>query len=299
MELTANDDPGTGTPGAGKEEDVDADEGNHGRDGRGALTVGDADDGDEELADDHAQGTPEEQGATTDFLDGVEGDRGGADIDDGGDHAQEEGVLDCTKLLEEDGTVVEDEVDTSPLLHHLEGGTEDSTADVGVGVEDVAAEAVQPALEVAALRDEGLLVLEVGVDLVQLVLDELGLLGLVTDTGQDLAGLVLLALADEETGGLGEQEQAGTQDQGPQHLDGDGDAVGARVLAVLGGVVNARGQEQTDGDAELVAGDDGTADLAGSDLGHVQDDDGGHEADTESCDQTAGNEQAQAGRGGL
>lgn len=185
------------------------------------------------------------------------------------------------------------------MLHHLEGGTEDSTTDVGVRVENVSAEAVEPALEVAALGDERLLVLEVGVDLVQLVLDELGILGLVADTGEDLAGLVLLALADEETGGLGEEQQAGTQDQGPQHLEGDGDAVGAGVGAVLGAVVDAGGQKQTDRDAELVARDNGTADLAGSDLRHVQDDDGGDEADTESCDQTTGDEQAQGGRRSL
>lgn len=93
---TADDDPGTGTPGAGEEEDVDTDEGDHGANSLVVVTVGNSDDSDDELADDHAQSTPEKQGATTNLLNGVERERSGADIDDGGDHAQQEWVLDCT-----------------------------------------------------------------------------------------------------------------------------------------------------------------------------------------------------------
>lgn len=106
----ADDDPGTGTPGGGEEEDVDTDEGDHGADGRRVLAIGNTDDGDDELTDNHAQGTPQEQGTTANLLNGVEGDGSGADVDDGGDHAQEEGVLDGTELLEEGGTEVEHEV---------------------------------------------------------------------------------------------------------------------------------------------------------------------------------------------
>lgn len=299
ISLTADDDPGTGPPGASEEKDVDADEGNHGSDGVGVLAIDGTDDGDNELTDDHAQSTPEEQGAATELLDGVEGDGGGQDVDDGSDHAQQEGVLDCAQLSEEGGTEVEDEVDTSPLLHHLKRGTEDGTTEVAVGVEDVATEAVEPGLEVATRRHQALLVLVVGLDLVELVLDKLGVLGLVTDAGEHLAGAVLAALADEETGRLGKQEQTGTENQSPQHLDADRDAVGAGVGTFLGGVVNARGQHQTDGNAELVAGDNGTTDLAGCNLRHVQDNDGRDEADTESSNETAGDEQTNAGGSSL
>lgn len=295
----ADDDPGTGAPGGSKEEDVDADECDHGGHGVGVLAVGNTDDGDDELADDHAQSTPQEQGTTADLLNHVEGDGGRADVNDGGDHGQEERVLNGAELLEEGGAEVEDEVDTGPLLHHLEGGTEDGAADVGVGVEDVAAEAVEPGLEVSGLGDQSLLVLEVGVDLVQLVLDKVRVLGLVTDACKGAAGLVLLALANEVTRRLGEEQKTNSENQSPQHLESDRDAVGTGVIAVLGSVVDARGQHQTDGDAELVAGDDGTADLAGRDLGHVQDDDGRHKADTESSNKTTSDEQTQAAGGSL
>lgn len=113
-----NDDPGAGTPGAGKEEDVDANESDHCTDGLGVLAIGDTNNGDNELAYNHAQGTPEEQRTTSVSLNGVEGERGGEDIDNRGDHADEEGIFDCVKVLEESGSEVEDEVDTSPPIVH-------------------------------------------------------------------------------------------------------------------------------------------------------------------------------------
>ena len=58
-------------------------------------------------------------------------------------------------------------------------------------------------------------------------------------------------------------------------LDGNRDTVATAVGTVLGGVDNARSEQETDGDAELVAGHDSATDLAGGNLGHVQDDDGG------------------------
>lgn len=113
-----NEHPRARAPGGGEEEDVDADEGDHGGGGGGGAGDG-AGDGDDELADNHAEGTPDKQGATAEALDGPEGDGGGDDVDDGGDHGDEEGVLDGAEVLEEGGAEVEDEVDTSPLLHHL------------------------------------------------------------------------------------------------------------------------------------------------------------------------------------
>lgn len=86
----------TGTPSRGEEEDVDRDEGDLGVDGGNVVRDGVArsvhvsvveadgvtDDGNKELADEHAEGTPDEQGATTEALDSPERDRGGADVDD-------------------------------------------------------------------------------------------------------------------------------------------------------------------------------------------------------------------------
>ena len=71
-------------------------------------------------------------------------------------------------------------------------------------------------------------------------------------------------MLDIVTGGLGEHEETAAEDESPQELDGNGDAVRARVRAVLGTVVDARSEKQTDGDAELVARDESTTDLARS-----------------------------------
>lgn len=118
----ADNDPGTGAPSTGKEEDVDTDECNHGRKSLRVVAISHTKDGDDELADDHAQSTPQQQRTTTDLLDGVEGEGGGKDIDDGGDHAQQERVVDATMFLlekvgEEASSKVEDKVDTSPPVY--------------------------------------------------------------------------------------------------------------------------------------------------------------------------------------
>ena len=98
----ADDNPGTGTPGRGEEEDVDTDEGDE-RTGSG-FVVGEsgADCADDELADDHSEGAPDEDGAATKALNGVEGDGGAADVDEGEDQGDEEGVGDRAKGLQED-----------------------------------------------------------------------------------------------------------------------------------------------------------------------------------------------------
>lgn len=111
-------DPSAGTPGAGKEEDVDANESDHCTDGLSVAAIGDTNNGDNELADNHTQGTPKEQRTTSVSLNSVEGDGGGEDIDNCGDHADQEGVINCAELLEESGTEVENEVDTSPPMAH-------------------------------------------------------------------------------------------------------------------------------------------------------------------------------------
>ncbi len=118
----ADDDPGAGAPGGGEEEDVDADEGDEGAGGVVVAGQGGADGADDELADDHAQRAPDEDGAAAEALHGPEGDGGGAHVDEREDEGDEEGVRDGAQGLEEDGGVVEDEVHPRPLLHHPAGG---------------------------------------------------------------------------------------------------------------------------------------------------------------------------------
>lgn len=99
------DDPGARTPGAGEEEDVDADEDNEDLVCNERVGGG-TDDGDEELAESHANGTHQKERATTPLLNEVETGEGGDRVDDVGGHGDEEGVLD-TGGLEEGGTVVD------------------------------------------------------------------------------------------------------------------------------------------------------------------------------------------------
>jgi hypothetical protein len=178
---------------------------------------GGTEDGGEELADEHAQGTPDEQGTTTETFDGVERDGSGQDVDESGDEADEEGVGNRAlgllvvemirrrgegtyELLEEGGTEEEDEVDTGPLLHHLQRSAEDGTTEVAVGLPDGALEAVGPRREVAALRNNRQLVFVVGNDLGKFLSNKLRVDGLTTDRRESLGSLFVLALLNKVTG---------------------------------------------------------------------------------------------------
>ena len=114
-----DDDPRAGAPRRRKEEDVNADERNLRPDGVWVLAVDRAGDRDDELAHQHAEGAPDEQGAAAEALDRVEGDWGGADVHEGGHQADEEGVLDRAELLEEGRAEVEDEVDSCDRICHV------------------------------------------------------------------------------------------------------------------------------------------------------------------------------------
>jgi len=137
------------------------------------------------------------------------------------------------------------------------------------------------------------LVLVVGDDLRKLLLHKLRVVRLATDTGKGVHGTLNVATLDEVTWRLREKEEPNGQDDRPQHLNSDWDTVGTGVVAVLGGVVDAGREEQADGNAELVAGDDGTTNLAWGNFRHVQNDDGRDEADAETSDETTGNKKTE------
>jgi hypothetical protein len=150
------------------------------------------------------------------------------------------------------------------LLHHLDGGTEDSAAKVGLGLPEAALEAVGPAAEPGGGGDQSTLVLLVGDNLSKLALDVDGVLRLATDTrqGVDCAGNI--TLLDEVARGVGKEHETSSEDDGPGELDGDGNAVSTSVITALGGVDDDGGEQNTNGDAELVTSDEGTTDLAGA-----------------------------------
>lgn len=110
----ADHDPGTGAPRGRKEEDVQADEGDHDLDGHGRLGVDGTDDGDNELADSHGQGAPDKQCAAAEALHAPERDGGGAHVDERRDELDEERVVNGAELHEEGGAKVKDKVDAGP-----------------------------------------------------------------------------------------------------------------------------------------------------------------------------------------
>lgn len=221
----ANENPGTRAPGGSEEEDVDADEGNQGSGRVLVIREGGSDSTDNKLADDHSQGSVDHDGATAETLNGVEGDWGGDDIDNGENHGNQERVVDRAEGLQEDRGVVEDEVDTGPLLHHLEGGSENRAAEVRAWVGESTLEAVCPGRDVPALRDDLHLILVVGNNLGEFLLDVVRVDGLATNAGKDCSSVDKVTLLDEVAGRLGKEEETDEKDQGWEELDSDGDTV--------------------------------------------------------------------------
>ena len=80
---------------------------------------GNTNDSHNELHNDHSRASDDEDLAATEAFDGPKGDGGRADVDKGRDEGDEERVIDRAKGSEEDGSEVENEVDTGQLLHHL------------------------------------------------------------------------------------------------------------------------------------------------------------------------------------
>ena len=177
----------TGTPGGSKEEDVEANECNLRGHSRVVMLVFSASShtnyGNNELANQHSESTINEECATTKFLNGVERDGGATDVDERGDHVDQERVANGLQLLEEGGselprhqrkspsglatclTYIEDEVNTSPLLHHLKRGAKDGAAQVGSRVAESTSEAVEPGDKVSTTWHDRQLIIIIGNDL--------------------------------------------------------------------------------------------------------------------------------------
>lgn len=271
----ADDNPGTRTPSRGEEEDEDGNEGDLSVDSSNVVGSGVAsgvkvrlvetnrhtDNGDDEQADTHTSSADNQDETTTKLLNGVERDGGRQDVDESEDQRHQEGVADGTGRLEEGRGVVEDEVDTGPLLHHLERGTQDRAAQVGLATPEAALEAVGPRSEPGGVGDKLALILLVGDDLSKLNLDELGVTGLTTEAGERVGSLVQTTALDEVTGGVGQEEQASGEEDTEDELDTDGDTVRAGVIVVLGLVNDTGCEQQANGNAELVAGNQSTTNL--------------------------------------
>ena len=114
-----------------------------------------------------------------------------------------------------------------------------------------------------------------------------------------MGGSLKVALLDVVTRRLRQEEETTRKDHSPKHLEGNWDSVRASIHSVLGAIVDAGSKQEADGDAELVARYYRTTNLLGSNLGHVENNNGRDETDTKTSDQSTSDEEAKTGGGSL
>ena len=209
----------------------------------------DTNDGDQELADAHPDGTDHKQSPSTEPLDTPHPRESHEDADDvEGDGDQER--VGNPGVLEKRGTIVGDEVDAGELLPGLDEDTRE-------GAEKEFVVGCAEAVSVRRLA-QFLLVLEGNADLAKFCL-ELGMVGREGDeTGESTGGILVALLLDEPSRGLGEEDHPDGENKCPNELDRDGELPRSVSGFVLGGIVDDGGEEETDRDCPLITGDDGT-----------------------------------------
>jgi hypothetical protein len=148
------------------------------------------------------------------------------------------------------------------LLHHLKRGTENGSSKVRFGIPEAAAEAGEPTAPECGVRDQGTLILFIGDDLGDLGLNIGGILGLSTNAGKSIDSIFNASLLDVVTRRVGKEEQAATKNESPGELQSNRDTIGSGRVEILSSVDNAGGEQKTNGNTELVSGDERTADLA-------------------------------------
>lgn len=139
-----------------------------------------------------------------------------------------------------------DEVDSSPLLEHLQRGADQDATEVTGGAE-TASEAVEP-----AGRGDSHFVVVVGLDLGKLGQEVWRIGWLATDSGESFQRPLGFAFLDQIARGLRKQKQAECKNCGPDELDGYWDAVRVAIVEVLGALVDASSDKQTNGDSPLI-----------------------------------------------
>jgi hypothetical protein len=216
--------------------------------------------GNDKLADTHPDGTPEKKRSSSPVVARVQPREGRHHVDRACDHSNNERITNPT-VLEELRAIVKDKVDTRQLLQSL---------DAHAG-KLALAHASAEAIEVRGFSNRQFK-LVVGVDLGELVQHGRVVSREAAEFAQGDTGLVHEAALDEVAGRFWEEEHAYDEDDGPCELHCDGDAVGACVLALVGGVIDDGGEEEADGDGELVGAYNGAADPFGGGFGLVEGD---------------------------
>ena len=118
------------------------------------------------------------------------------------------------------------------------------------------------------------------------------------DESQGLGRLGLSTTAVLPAGRLAHDQHAGAHDGGGDEADAHGDAPRVLGLDGLGTVVDTVGDEDAEGDEQLVGGDESTTGLAGRRLGLVHWRQDGEGADAETVNKTADDDLVPLVRGG-
>ena len=287
-------DPGERQEGEGEEDDEeqDTDDGT-----LGILLVildqtGHGDDERETLAEE----TDEEELATADLLDHEERRDGGEGVDGREDttHGKSETVFQVQVLLEEQGRVVDGSIAAGELLEELAGAAEHAALELlGLAESEEDLETGLAGLGHLDIRLHEVVVGKHGFRVRRVVLE----------LGEDLDGLRVVAAHDEPTGGVGEEDGTGDDDEREQDLESDGEPPLHRLVDVGQTEDDPVSDQGTDGDHGTLEADEKTTVVRGRTLRLPDGDGRGVEAVTDSGDDTADNElpqtpmRAEAGAG--
>ena len=170
--------------------------------------------------------------------------------------------------------VVEEVVGTSQLLEGLQSHTQADTV-----------EHARRSEEFVPLLAAGF-GLELVLDLVELLEDDLVVLRHTIQLSHGGTGLVDAAVAEVETRRLREESHTTTEDDGEQEGQTEGDTPLGSTLKGVGTQVDEVGQEDTEGDEQLVATDHGTTDVTGGTLTLVHGDEQGAGTNTQTSGPT-------------
>lgn len=250
-------------PGERVEDAEDPDEENHGLVGAlgAVLSVQARSEGPEDEGAKHAASGSEESRATADLVD----EHGHGDGDDegetglaGGETELGGGVVDTGGLVQLGGVVGDNGV-AGPLGEEPERKQNGEAVTVATGLEEVEVAAVLGALH---LETDGLL------DLAELELDG-GVVGVAVGVilGEDVEGLVVLILGDQETGRLGNPPDTDELDDGGEGLEQGGNTPRPVALDIVGSESQPGDDEGTDVPQAVVDGGETSAMLRVSELG--------------------------------
>lgn len=130
------------------------------------------------------------------------------------------------------------ELDTGPLLEHLEKDADEDPAEVAAAPGTL--EAIRP----SGLTDVGL-ILVVGLNLFKLILQVRRIQGLATNAGKGVQSLLMATLLDEPTWRFREKKETDAENEGPKPLDGDGKTVREGRVVGVGSLVDASSKKKT------------------------------------------------------